>query len=309
MQQALLREGLETWLASLAYGRNVSGHTLRAYRRDLEDYLAWLGKENALDDSAGASEIVLTPQPFLHSLVQRGMARASVARRASSVRMYLRHLLKENLVPPESVTLEATRPRQPRRLPKILTADDIRQLLEALADNSHSPLGKRNRALVLALFTSGLRVSELCGMRMESIDWQAAEIRVLGKGAKERVALIAPQALEAMALYREDGRPELSKTGAVSAPTDWFWLNHLGGPLTTRSVARMLADLGKQAGLRQALHPHLFRHGFATHLLDNGADLRTVQELLGHASIRSTQIYTHVSTERLRSAFLAAHRR
>ena len=188
-----------------------------------------------------------------------------------------------------------------RRIPEFLTIEEINSLLEA--PDPAKPLGLRDKAFLELLYASGLRVSELVGLDVQNINFETHEIRIIGKGSKERVTLMGVPAAEALKKYLSEGRPELSgnkKTGAV-------FLNDRGGRLTARSVQRTLADLALKAGIKKSVHPHMLRHTFATHLLNGGADLRVVQELLGHADLSSTQVYTHVTKEQAKRIYLSAH--
>jgi integrase/recombinase XerC len=199
-------------------------------------------------------------------------------------------------------------PRIPKRLPQYLTAAEIEGLL-AVIDVS-SPLGLRDRAIIEVLYGAGLRVSELVGLGVGDVDLRQSQLRVTGKGGKERIGLLGRPAVRAVRAYLEAGRPVLLAKGKAEAvPVAALWLNHRGGSLSVRGVALMLSKAGKEAGISTRVSPHVLRHSFATHLLDGGADLRVVQELLGHANLVTTQIYTHVSQSRAREVYVRAHPR
>ncbi len=194
-------------------------------------------------------------------------------------------------------------PRAPKRLPQYLTVAEVEALLAA--PDVSTPLGLRDRAIIEVLYAAGLRVSELVDLDVADVDLIQGQVRVRGKGGKERVALLGRAAVQATRVYIREGRAAL----LGKQPTNALWLNHRGGRLTTRGVALMLNKTGKQAGVRIPVSPHMLRHTFATHLLDGGADLRVVQELLGHANLATTQIYTHVSQSRAREVYMRAHPR
>jgi site-specific recombinase XerD len=179
----------------------------------------------------------------------------------------------------------------------------------AAAPDTTTPLGLRDRAIVEVLYGAGLRVSELVGLDVGDADLRQGQVRVMGKGGKERIGLLGRPAIHAIRAYLEAGRPALLAKRKASVTTHALWLNHRGGRLSVRGVAMMLDKVGKQAGIRTHVSPHVLRHSFATHLLDGGADLRVVQELLGHANLVTTQIYTHVSQSRAREVYVRAHPR
>ncbi|MBY0449923.1 MAG: tyrosine-type recombinase/integrase [Cyanobacteria bacterium] len=325
------QEAAVLFLEYLDVHKNVSRHTLRAYTRDLQEFTAWLGTHIELTQKEVSSEEERSPIEFTQPqalssffralpnrysvfLSARGHARTTVARKLSCTQSFFKFITKERLLESLSSTEAASipklpltfhRPKQPKQLPHFLTQPEVSQLLSTCSriqdENSASFFPLRNRAIIHMLFASGIRVSELTQLNWQDLDWTLGEIRVLGKGQRERIAFVSDAALTDLRQYH-----------ALSPHTqaeDPVFLNRDGTRLTPRSVARLINQVGEQAGLSKKLHPHLFRHSFATFLLNNGVDLRAVQELLGHVSIRSTQIYTHVTTERLRKAYLSAHPR
>ena len=298
-------DGAEEFLLHLEVTRGVSTHTLRAYQKDLSTLLDWLNTQERPTTHRGWQAL---PSQYLSHLSKQQLARTTLARRASSLKSFFRFLLKEGLVPAEQLNLTFYRPKQAQRLPQFLTPADMETLRTALCQMSrqNEALRCRDSAILELLYASGLRVSELVSLTFEQLDCDAKELRVIGKGGRERLAFMSRRALEALQAWLV-ARVEL--TDETVGPSQPLFLNRQAGPLTDRSVHRLLKQLGQQAGLTKPLHPHLFRHSFATHCLNKGVDLRLVQELLGHVSIRSTQIYTHVSTERLRQAYLKAHPR
>jgi len=251
-----------------------------------------------------------------------GHARSSVAQRLAAIRSFHRWATRDGLAPGDPWGAIAT-PRLPRRLPRVLEVEQVTRLLDVIdADIDSAPdhdpdrtavhlaLALRDRAIVETAYAAGLRVSELASAELGRLDLRRGEIRVLGKGRKERIGLLGRPAREALADYLEDGRPVLleRRHGAEAPPVEVF-LNHQGGPLGVRGLRYRLDRLCVRAGLPVGVSPHTLRHSFATHLLDGGADLRVVQELLGHENLATTQIYTHVSPGRLQAAYREAHPR
>jgi site-specific recombinase XerD len=307
---------LERFLASLA-ARDASVHTQRAYRTAVGSYLDWLADRS--DDWRAPRRAEL--RAYLAEL-GAGHARSSVAQRLAAIRSFHRWAVRAGVAPGDPWGAIAT-PRLPRRLPRVLEVEQVEALLDAvdeeLAAAGHGARGElaaalalRDRALIETAYAAGLRISELAGAELGSLELRRGEIRVLGKGRKERIGLLGRPARAALAGYLEEGRPALLERRPADAtmplPLELF-LNHRGSPLGVRGIRYRLDRLCRRAGLPQGVSPHTLRHSFATHLLDGGADLRVVQELLGHESLATTQVYTHVSPGRLRSAYQAAHPR
>jgi site-specific recombinase XerD len=307
---------LERFLRGLA-ARDASLHTQRSYRTAIGAYLDWLA-ERGVDWRAPARTDL---RAYLAHLGARG-ARSSTAQRLAAIRSFHRHAAREGLSPGDPWGAIAT-PRLPRRLPRVLEVEQVERLLavvdeEFATSDAAAPariglltaLALRDRALVETAYAAGLRISELAAADLGSVELRRGEIRVLGKGRKERIGLLGRPARAALTAYLEDGRPTLlalRPTGAEE-PTEIF-LNHRGAPLGVRGLRYRLDLLCRRAGLPVGVSPHTLRHSFATHLLDGGADLRVVQELLGHESLATTQVYTHVSPGRLRAAYRGAHPR
>lgn len=304
-------EGAEAFWEHLAVGRNLSPNTLRAYQNDIREFHAWMSEIFA--------QAALTPDEILKNMAgqyaaflsARGLSKTSVARKSSAVKSFFKFLIKERYFANNQLSLTVFRPKLPKRLPEFLTVEEIDRLLAAVATMDDGPLKVRNRAIIEVLFSSGIRVGELVGLDFEHVNWEEAELRVLGKGGRERISFISTQALKALEAYRAVWGEIAASQGAAQLPTaeSPLFLNYDGTRLSARSVHRLLLKAAQEAGFTKNLHPHIFRHSFATHLLNRGVDLRVVQELLGHVSIRSTQIYTHLTTERLRKAYLMAHPR
>jgi integrase/recombinase XerC len=292
-----MQEVFNKYLNYLQVERNASPYTVRNYTTDLLGFFHFL-QERGLDSLKEVDKTVL--RDYLSYLMARRFVRASIARKLSAIRSFYRYLLREEIISTNPIATTVS-PKLDKRLPLFLTIDEAKRLVEA--PDLTTPLGQRDRAFLELLYASGLRVSELANLNLEQITLDTREIRVWGKGAKERMVLMGKPAARALLTYLTQGRPVLlgnRKTNAV-------FLNRSGGRLTMRSVQSILQEYANQVGLDRRVHPHMLRHTFATHLLDGGADLRVVQELLGHASLSSTQIYTHVSKAQARKVYLAAH--
>jgi len=290
---------LERFLTYLRAGRNASPYTVKNYGNDIGQFLDYC-RAQGVSSLAQVDRLLL--REYLAELAAAGYVEASVARRVAELRSFGDFLVREGVLERNPFRAVGA-PRVPERLPRYLTVAELEALL-AVPDTS-TPLGLRDRAVVEVLYAAGLRVSELVGLDLADADLAQAQVRVVGKGSKERIGLLGRPAVKAVRAYLETGRPAL----LGRQPTDALWLNHRGGRLTVRGVALMLEKAGISAGIRTPVSPHLLRHSFATHLLDGGADLRVVQELLGHASLATTQIYTHVSQSRAREVYMRAHPR
>ena len=228
------------------------------------------------------------------------MAKASIARKLSAIRSFCRYLLREGMMSANPIA-DTSSPKLDKRLPSFLSIAEMESLLKA--PDLSTPVGQRDRALMELLYAAGIRVSELANLDTGQVNLNSNEIRVWGKGSKERVVLIGEPAAEALSAYLSQGRAKLMGKKKGSA----LFVNRYGKRLTERSVQKMLQKYAILAGIDKRIYPHLLRHTFATHLLDGGADLRVVQELLGHANLSSTQIYTHVSQSQARKVYLSAH--
>jgi len=237
---------------------------------------------------------------YLGWLNSQRYVKASIARRLSELRSFGRFLQREDIVEANPFRTVVS-PKLPKRLPKAISVTETVALLSA--PDITTPRGIRDRAILEVLYSGGLRVSELTGLNLSGFDPNRKELLVWGKGAKERIALLGQPAVSALRTYIETGRPHLVGNTA----TDALFLNRFGGRITTRSVMNLLKKYSRKAGLEKRVTPHTLRHTFATHLLDGGADLRSVQELLGHALLTTTQVYTHISQNRAREVYLRSH--
>ncbi len=292
-----LRGQADRFLHELAASRGASQHTLRAYGRDLEELLAFLDGRGLQEARAVTPRIL---RAWLMTLDERGLAATTIQRKLSAVRSLFRHLLRHGQIDVHPATGLRQR-RSTRRLPTVLEEGEVESLL-ASPDTTTSA-GRRDRALLEVMYSAGTRAAETVGIDHSDLDLSRGICRVRGKGRKERLAPLGPFAVEALKDYLKDAeRPR-----PLPAATNAIFLNRRGGRLTTRSLGRIVEAAALRGGLRRHPTPHTLRHSFATHLLDRGADLRAVQELLGHANLVTTQIYTHVSIEHLRAIYERAH--
>jgi len=292
---------VHAFLDRLAGKPDASVHTLRAYRTDLAQFLAFLKEENATPLNITHLKL----RKFIASLRRSGAAKTTIARKLSSLRSFYKYLCEEGVV--ETNPIKALRsPKQDRYHPRILTADEILSLFESI--NGKTPADLRDRAIIETLYSTGMRRGELAALNVKDIDFLSESCVVMGKRRKQRICFLGRYAREALRewlLCRG-----ISETGAARSSEPLF-INldraHPPRRLTGRSIARILSRRLTLAGLSNKATPHTLRHSFATHMLDCGADLRTVQEMLGHASLASTQIYTHLSAARLRQVYEKAH--
>ncbi len=290
----------EEYLGHLRIERGSSPATVAAYAADLVDYERFLTargvsrvRDIVRDDVAA----------YASDLMERGYAASSASRRLSAVKGFHRFCLREGAAernPAETVQL----PRKPRLLPDVLSIEQAAALMEVVP--ALDARGMRDRAVLELLYGCGLRASECTRLDLADCDLVEGFVRVTGKGDKERVSPIAGAAARALAAYLDEARPALARAGVRSTPA--VFLNARGGRISRQSVHRIVADAGRACGI-EGLHPHTLRHSYATHLLQGGADLRVIQEILGHADIATTQVYTHVSRAHIREEYLGAHPR
>ncbi|MFZ5899080.1 MAG: site-specific tyrosine recombinase XerD [Bacillota bacterium] len=286
------------YLDYLAVERGLALNTIKAYELDLKEFSSFL-KKRGVTELRPQDKGLLTA--FLGELQNAGKSPKTLARCLSSIRGFLRFLVAEAMLPADpSSTLSS--PRLMLRLPKVLRVDEVERLLESVS--TATPLGLRDRAILETLYASGLRVSELIGLELKDVNLEKGFLRCLGKGGKERMVPLGSTAARYLSLYLREIRPAL-----VSEPSGLVFLNRRGRPLTRQTVWKMIKGYAEAAGIQKEIGPHTLRHSFATHLLENGANLRVVQELLGHADIVTTQIYTHVTLSKLRRVYDTTHPR
>ncbi|WEG07663.1 site-specific tyrosine recombinase XerD [Microbacterium horticulturae] len=296
-----LDRAVDAFLRHVTVERGLSEHTVAAYRRDLGGYVEWMSQRD-VTDSAQVTAALVAEFVAQRSGVEPRPAASSLARLQSSVRGLHRFLQREE-IEPDDPTGRLRPPKLPQRLPKALTIDQVERLLEA--PDPAEPLGIRDRALLELLYATGARVSEIVQLDVDDLA-HGDVLRVRGKGSKERIVPIGQYAREAVDAYLTRVRPELSRRGRA---TPRLFLGARGAPLSRQSVWLVIQSAAERAQLSAHVSPHTLRHSFATHLLQGGADVRVVQELLGHASVATTQIYTHVSADALRDVYATSHPR
>ena len=291
------------FLAYLEFERGLSRNTLEAYRSDLLQFGRFLAERDvsAIDASAGDVGDFLTRLAIGHG-DRRPASPATIHRKSACLRSFYRHLRREGLRDSDpTATLSA--PRRSRKLPHVLTRGEIESLLSQPLGTDPHPL--RDRALLELMYACGLRASEAIGLELDDMDLEERVLRARGKGSKERIVPMGQAAARAVAIYLERGRPAMVK----DRPELHLFVNFRGGPLTRQGLYKIVRRHATSAGLADRMSPHTLRHTFATHLLAGGCDLRSVQEMLGHADVSTTQLYTHLSSERLKDVYFKAHPR
>ncbi len=296
----------EKFLQYLKVEKNYSPHTLSSYTHDLGSFYRFLGEKPIRETDKDSV------RRFLASLHEQGLSKRTAARRMATLRTFFRFLVREGLL--EKNPIAAVRnPKQDRKLPMVMDENEITRLLEA--PDTDDVFDRRDRAILETIYSSGLRVSEVVGLDLDKVDFIGGVCRVLGKGRKERLCPIGGRALKSIRFYLEKREQSLKKKNVAGLPAgrQALFLNHsphnAGSRITARSVARIVNKYIEKTCRRDGISPHTLRHSFATHLLNRGADLRSVQELLGHENLSTTQVYTHVSTQRLKEVYDKAHPR
>jgi integrase/recombinase XerD len=293
-----LEADVRTFLSYLRVEKGLSDNTIQSYRRDMLKFVEFLDKKNIDTAKIRRTDVV----EFMASLYKRRLDSRSVARHLVTIRHFFRFALLEGFVKEDpAATIESPKFRQ--SLPYFLSVDEVERLL-AQPDAS-SAVGLRDKAIIELMYSTGIRVSELTGIRVGDLQMEAGCLRCIGKGNKERLVPVGKRALAVVEAYLKKSRPELLKDGASSQ----LFLNQRGRPMDRVTIWKIMGRYGRKAQLRKPLKPHTLRHSFATHLLDRGADLRSVQMMLGHSDISTTQIYTHVVEERLKQVYKAHHPR
>jgi integrase/recombinase XerC len=296
-----MQEPLADFLRYLGLEKNASTNTVKSYREDLTQAVAFLQEQ--LGSQATVRQISARHlRAFIAHQVEAGFARSTVARRLAALRSWFRYLCRQGVLTTNPAH-GLRGPRLEKRLPRVLDGEQAVALVEAPA--TEGPLALRDRALLEVLYSAGVRVGELAGMDLDDLDLEGGMATVRGKGRKERLVLLGPQAVEALRAWFA----VRASIGVKAATQTAVFLNKNGTRLTTRSIGRLVEKYVQQTGVGKEISPHSLRHTFATHLLDGGADIRAVQELLGHKSLGTTQIYTQVSTQKLRDSYDKAHPR
>ncbi|MCD5412699.1 MAG: tyrosine recombinase XerC [Dehalococcoidia bacterium] len=290
---------LDKYIRYLQVERNLSSFTVRNYTTDILSFLDFLKGEGVRSLADVDHSLV---RRYLSRLLDNGIVRASISRKMSALRSLFHYLNREGLIETEPLS-KISRPKRERRLPTFLTPEEMRSLLSS--PNISTPQGLRDLAILELLYATGLRVSEIASLDTGSVDLESRQIRVWGKGSKERMVLIGKPAAGALAQYMSYGRTKMLGRRKTNA----LFINRYGERIAERRIQYLIKKYAEQAGISGRVFPHILRHTFATHMLDGGADLRVVQELLGHANLASTQIYTHVTRSQMRTRYLEAHPR
>ena len=284
----------------LSVERNFSAHTTRAYLSDISSFLIWLGNKDCTDVK------ITELKDYMHFLQKYNYKKNTTARKIAALRTFYKYLFRERYVD-TNPALSLVLPKKTKSLPKFLTPNEVENILSNVKIDT--PAGYRNRTILELLWATGMRVSELSGLNFGDLNLENNEIRVFGKGAKERIVLISDRAKKYLTQYINAARSLVAedyKLESVREDSPVF-INNTGYRLQTKSIRNAIKNVVDSIELPKKVTPHVFRHSFATHLIENGADLRVVQELLGHASISNTQIYTHISAQHLQSVYDAAH--
>ena len=288
----------DEYLTYIAVEKGFSRNTIYSYSSDLKTYLEYVTKEGLLEYKNIKKPVITS---FLNSLSEEGISAKSIARKISSIKSFHKFLIKEKDIKSLS-GIEIDSPKTTLSLPNILTTEDIEALLSAIS--GESPFSLRDRAMIEILYGCGLRISELTALNLDDIDLKKGFLRCFGKGSKERIVPLGSFAIKSIKDYREKGRPFLIKKGLLNA----LFLNYRGDRLSRKGCWKILKLYAERVGI-EGFYPHSLRHSFATHLLERGADLRSVQEMLGHSSISTTQIYTHISKESMKNILRKKHPR
>lgn len=291
---------IEDFLHFIIVEKGLAENTIVSYRRDLQNYSRYLINVEQITSLNNVTRILI--MNYLYYLKENGKSRATIARTIASIRSFHQFLLRERITNNDpSVHIET--PKLERKLPKVLSFDEVEALLNAPCTSSE--FDRRNKAMLELLYATGMRVSELCSLKLQDIHLTMGFIRCIGKGNKERIIPIGKLATKALSTYIEFARPVLTK----KKKHDFLFVNHHGESLSRQGFWKILKKVSNDARIEKGLTPHTLRHSFATHLLENGADLRAVQEMLGHADISTTQIYTHVTKLRLKDVYSHFHPR
>lgn len=296
------KQDLEDFKSYILVERNFSKHTAKAYCSDILSFLVWM------DDMSCEDVNFSKVRDYLHFIQKFNYKKTTIARKIASIRTFYKYLYRERKVN-SNPAMNLNSPKRPKSLPKFLTPDEVEKILNNV--KIETPAGYRNRAILELLWATGMRVSELSGLNFGDLNLENNEIRVFGKGSKERIILVTDRAKNYLERYIETARMLIAKGYRIEEPTESspVFINNTGYRLQTKTIRNVINDVVDKIELPKKVTPHVFRHSFATHLIENGADLRVVQELLGHASISNTQIYTHVSMQHMKEVYNEAHPR
>lgn len=294
-----MQDELQDFLHYVQVERGLSENTLSSYRRDLHQYLQYTEKTCELTHVNQISRVHI--MQYMHHLNDSGRSSSTLARTLSSIRAFHQFLVRERLAE-QDASLHIETPKKERKLPKILSNAEVESLLSIQPNN---PLSTRNKAMLEMIYATGLRVTELVSLKVSDLHLTMGFVRCVGKGSKERIIPLGRMAQESIETYLQTSRPEL----VSGKRTEALFVNHHGNPLSRQGFWKILKAVAEEVGVQKEITPHTLRHSFATHLLENGADLRAVQEMLGHSDISTTQIYTHVTKARLKDIYRSYHPR
>lgn len=293
-----MKDVLNKFVIYLKDEKNYSDYTITNYSIDIEEFYIFLKKENITRLQDVDYKIL---RKYLNYMTENKYSNKTISRKLSSLRTFFKYLVKKEIINDNPIIL-ISNPKEEKKLPKYLNYGEIEKILEI--PNKETTLGLRNACILEILYSTGIRVSELVNLKIRDIDFYNKKIRVLGKGNKERIVLFGNRCENLLERYIKESRAILNKK-----KVEYLFLNNLGQNISVRSIENIIDKIEKEACLKFSISPHVFRHTFATHLLDNGADLNSVKELLGHENLNTTAIYTHVSNERLRKVYLECHPR
>lgn len=293
-----MKDVLNKFVIYLKDERNYSDYTITNYSIDIEEFYVFLKKENITRLQDVDYKVL---RKYLNYMTENKYSNKTISRKLSSLRTFFKYLVKKEIINDNPMIL-ISNPKEEKKLPKYLNYGEIEKILEI--PNKETTLGLRNACILEILYSTGIRVSELVNLKISDIDFYNKKIRVLGKGNKERIVLFGNRCENLLKRYIKESRVVLNKK-----KVEYLFLNNLGQNISVRSIENIIDKIEKEACLKFSISPHVFRHTFATHLLDNGADLNSVKELLGHENLNTTAIYTHVSNERLRKVYLECHPR
>jgi integrase/recombinase XerC len=302
----MLFKHIDGFLDHMRVEKSASSLTLISYRTDLSQFFTFMADKYGTPREEISNELFnhKSVREYLMFLQQQGLSRATMARKLASLRSFVRYLCRENILPGNPIAAVAT-PKQDKKLPRFLYPVEIEMLISA--PDMTSTAGKRDRAILETLYATGIRVSELVGIDLKDMDLANAIVKVKGKGNKERIVPLGRKARESLAIYMNESRNNFARKALEGSNA--LFLNKYGKRLSERSIRNILNKYVEQVALNQKVNPHMLRHSFATHLLNNGADLRSVQELLGHVKLSTTQIYTHLTRENIKNIHNKTHPR
>lgn len=294
------KQYIEDFLTYLSFEKNYSEHTIKAYKSDIVSFLIWINSNCITTDLNKLRE-------YMHFIQRFEYKKTTILRKIASLRGFYKYLYRERIIDNNPAS-NLIAPKKNKSLPKFLTDDEMERIL----NNVHitTPAGFRNKAILELLWATGMRVSELSGLNFGDLELENDEIKVFGKGAKERIVLISKRAKKFLQQYINTARPLIPGCNGIKINNDEnspVFINNTGYRLQTRTIRNVINEIVERIQLPKHVTPHMFRHSFATRLIEHGADLRVVQELLGHASISNTQIYTHISTQHLKEVYNTAH--